>query len=277
MTDNTTFLDNTQEQLKAIVQPFQKELKQQQRKSDFIQQCILLASKNDFLKLDEHLKTKLASDIIEDESLAKCAAIFDALREYASEKVDLYRLEFIDDLTRLCKEADLEITIDSNKFSVLKGITGEFDFATRTTTINKKALKSIDPRRIVTAIQQHKRLLYDSPYDPQKFIDSIFATYKDMLKQNNGNTGDKVPVQDFYIAHVILMQSKPFLLNMDKARFKGYTTDQFSVDLWRYYESGIGGTSDGYRLNLTGGRNKALWLLDTNGETKQMSSISFEK
>lgn len=277
MTEQTTFLDSVQEKLKEIVQPFQKELNQQQRKADFIQQCILLAGRNDFLRLDEQLKTKIASEIIEDQALEGCAATFDDLRAYASEQVESYRFEFIEDLTRICKEADLEISIDSNKFSALKGINGEFDFATRTTTINKKVLKSIDPRRIVTAILQQKRLLYDSPYDPQKFIDGLYETYKELLKQNNGNIGDKLPVQDFYIAHVIAMQSKPFLINMDKARFKGYTLDQFSVDLWRYYESATVGTSDGYRLNLTGGRNKALWLLDSNGETKQMSSISFER
>lgn len=277
MTEQTTFLDSVQEKLKEIVQPFQKGLNQQQRKADFIQQCILLAGRNDFLRLDEQLKTKIASEIIEDQALEGCAATFDDLRAYASEQVESYRFEFIEDLTRLCKEADLEISIDSNKFFALKGINGEFDFATRTTTINKKVLKSIDPRRIVTAILQQKRLLYDSPYDPQKFIDGLYETYKELLKQNNGNIGDKLPVQDFYIAHVIAMQSKPFLINMDKARFKGYTLDQFSVDLWRYYESATVGTSDGYRLNLTGGRNKALWLLDSNGETKQMSSISFER
>ncbi len=277
MTDQANFLDNAQEKLKGILQPFQRELNQQQRKADFIKQCIRFADRDDFLRLDEQLKTKITSDIIEDEALEECAVIFDDLREYASEKVERYRFEFIEDLTRLCEEADLDITIDSNKFSVLKGINGEFDFATRVTTINKKVLKSIDPRRIVTAIQQHKRFLYDRPYDPQKFIDGLFTSYKFILKQSTGNIGDKIPVQEFYIAHVINMQSKPFLMNMDKVRFKGYTLDQFSVDLWRYYQAGIGGTSDGYRLNLTGGRTRqALWLLDSNGETKQMSSISFE-
>lgn len=277
MTDQTHFLDNAQEELKEIVQPFQRELNQQQRKADFIKQCIRLAGRDDFLGLDEQLKTKIASDIIEDEILEGCESTFEALKEYAAEKVERYRIDFIEDLTRLCDEADLEITIDSNKFTALKGINGEFDFTTRTTTINKKVLKSIDPRRIVTAVQQHKRLLYDRPYDPQKFIDSLFNTYKTALKQINGNMGDKLPVQDFYIAHVIELQSKPFLMNMDKARFKGYTLDQFSVDLWRYYQSDIHGTSDGYRLDLAGGRNKALWLLDSNGETQQMSSISFEQ
>ncbi len=277
MTDQANCLDNAQEKLKGILQPFQRKLNQQQRKADFIKQCIRFADRDDFLRLDEQLKTKITSDIIEDEALEECAVIFDDLREYASEKVERYRFEFIEDLTRLCEEADLDITIDSNKFSVLKGINGEFDFATRVTTINKKVLKSIDPRRIVTAIQQHKRLLYDRPYDPQKFIDGLFTSYKFILKQSTGNIGDKIPVQEFYIAHVINMQSKPFLMNMDKVRFKGYTLDQFSVDLWRYYQAGIGGTSDGYRLNLTGGRTRqALWLLDSNGETKQMSSISFE-
>ena len=277
MTEHTYLLEDAQDTLKAIVQPFQKELNQQQKKADFIKQCIRFAGRDDFLGLDEHLKTKIASAIIEDEELEGCAEIFDALREYSGEKVERYRLEFIEDLTNLCKDVDLKITFDSNKFSVLKGINGEFDFTARTTTINKKVLKSIDPRRIITAIQQHKRLLYDRPYDPQKFIDALLASYRIVLKQKNGNMGDKLFMQEFYIAHVIELQSKPFLINMDKARFKGYTLDQFSVDLWRYYQSDIAGTSDGYRLSLVSARGKALWLLDSHGETKQISTISFEK
>ena len=95
MTDKITVLDNAQEKLKAIVQPFQKELSQQQKKAEFIQQCIRLASQDDFLRLDEHLRTKTASEITQDQALEKCAATFDALREYAGEKVESYRLEFI--------------------------------------------------------------------------------------------------------------------------------------------------------------------------------------
>ncbi|SLM28910.1 conserved hypothetical protein [Desulfamplus magnetovallimortis] len=276
MTEHPDFLDSAQETLKEIVQPFQKELNQQLKKAEFIKLCIRLAGRDDFLGLDEQLKTKIASDIAEDEALAGCAATFESLKEYAAEKVERYRLEFIDDLTRLCQEAEIEIEIDANKFSSTKGITGTFDFANRQTTINKKVLKSIDPRRIVTAIQQQKRFLYDRPYDPIKFIDGLLKTYRDILKENSGKMGDKVAMQQFYISHVISLQSAPFLLNMDKSRFKGYTLDQFSVDLWRYYQSEVEATSDGYRLDLTGGRNKALWLLDTNGEVKQMSSISFE-
>lgn len=275
MTENNN-LEIAQEKLKAIVLPFQKEINRQQKKAEFIQQCIKLAAQDDFLRLDELFKTKTAFEIVEDEKLAESKAIFDDLREYAKEKVESYRFEFIEDLTKLCKEAGFEISIDSNRFEALKGISGEFDFATRTTVINKRILKSIDPRRIVTAIQQQKRILYDSPYDPQKFIDGLFSTYKEMLKKNRGNIGDKISIQEFYLAHVIDIQNKTFFLNMDKSKFKGYSIDQFSVDLWRYYDSNICGTSDGHRLNLAGGRNKALWLLDSTGETKQISSISFE-
>lgn len=277
MTDHPTFLDSAQESLKDIVQPYQRELNQQQKKADFIKLCMRLASRDDFLGLDEQLRLKIATDIAEDEILQGCAPTLASLREYAAEKVERYRLEFIEDLTRLCDEAELPITIDGNKFSVLKGIDGQFDFGKRTTTINKKVLKSIDPRRIVTAILQHKRRLYDGPYDPQKFIDSLFASYKEHLKMSEGKVGERVSVPEFYISHVISLQSKPFLQNMDKARFKGYTIDQFSVDLWRYYQSGIGGTSDGYRLDISGGRGKSLWLIDSDGETKMMTTIAFDK
>jgi hypothetical protein len=64
---------------------------------------------------------------------------------------------------------------------------------------------------------------------------------------------------------------------MDKAKFKGYSLDQFSVNLWRYFQAGIGGTSDGHVLQLTPGRNYSLWLLDSSGERRQITGISFQE
>ncbi len=62
---------------------------------------------------------------------------------------------------------------------------------------------------------------------------------------------------------------------MDKTKFRGYSLEQFGVDIWRYFEAGIGGTSNGNVLQLTPGRNYSLWLIDGNGEQKQTTGISF--
>ncbi|HDJ27775.1 MAG: hypothetical protein J7J70_11525 [Deltaproteobacteria bacterium] len=275
--DNEDFLQVNQEQLTAIVRPFQQELNRCQRLADFIKQCIRCAGRDDFLRLDELLNTKPATEVVQEEALAECAPILESLRADAREKVEKYRLEFIEDLTRLGNDAGLAIDIDFPRFSILKGIDGEIAFSERTTTINKKVLKSIDPRRIVAALVRLKKQLYDRPFNPQEYIDGLYETYVGICKADNLAVGQPVPIQRFYLQHVISLQSKTFFTNMDKAKFRGYSLEQFSVDLWRYFESGIGGTSDGKLLDLDPGRNFSLWLLDGVGERRQISSISFKE
>ena len=275
MTENTDFLEEIQDELKQIVQPYQRDLNQKIKKSEFIKLCIRCAGRDDFLRLDELLKSKIAEDIKVDEILETCTPIFESLGSYANEKVEEYRIELIEDLTLLCQEAELEIEVDFPRFTVLKGINGEIDFSTRCTTINKKVLKSIDPRRILTAISRLKHQLYDRPYDPQNFIDSLCRVYLELIKNEKLIPGDPISIQKFYLEYVMSLQTKIFFQNMDKGKFKGYSLDQFSVDIWRYFQAGIGGTSTGYELQLTPGRNKSLWLMDSQGELRQITAISF--
>jgi len=277
MIESTNYLENIQDNLKQIVQPYQKDLNQKIKKSEFIKLCIRCAGKDDFLRLDELLKSKIAEDIKEDKILEICTPIFESLGSYANEKVEEYRLELIEDLTRLCHEAELEIQVDFPRFTVLKGINGEINFSDRCTKINKKVLKSIDPKRILTAILRLKHQLYDRPYDPHKFIDSLCQVYLELIEKKKLTLGDPVSIQKFYLEYVISLQAKTFLKNMDKGKFKGYGLDQFSVDIWRYFQAGIGGTSKGYELQLTPGRGESLWLIDSRGESRIITSISFHK
>ncbi len=39
----------------------------------------------------------------------------------------------------------------------------------------------------------------------------------------------------------------------------------------------ISGTSKGYELQLSPGRNKSLWLMDSLGEARQITGISFHR
>ncbi|MEA1967831.1 MAG: hypothetical protein U9N77_06395 [Thermodesulfobacteriota bacterium] len=275
--ENDLFLEDVQEELKQIVQPFQRELNKKQKKADFIKQCIRGAEKEDFLRLDELLKSKIANEIEADEEFEECSAVFAGLRGYADEEVEQYRIQLIEDLIRLCEEAELEIEVDFPDFTVLKGINGKIDFSSRCTKINQTVLKSIDPRRITTTVQKLKRQLYDHPYDAQTFIDSLYQIYTDILAKGKLAPGDSVFMQQLYLEYVISLQSKPFFQNMDKAKFRGYSLDQFSVDMWRYYQSDIEKTSDGYEFQLSGGRSKALWIMDNQGELRQFSTISFTR
>ncbi|MCI5132940.1 MAG: hypothetical protein D3904_15850, partial [Candidatus Electrothrix sp. EH2] len=230
-----------------------------------------------FLQLEELLNSKTAQNVEDEEALSGCGPLFQTLREYTGEQVEKYRFAFIEDLSRLAEEAELPIEIDFPRFTVFKGIEGEIDFSKRSTTINKKILKSIDPRRIVTATLRLKKQLYDRPFDPQAFVDSLYATYTKINQQEDAAPGHPVGIQQFYLEYVISLQSKAFFINMDKSKFRGYSLDQFSVDLWRYFAAGIGGTSNGMMLQLRPGRNNSLWLIDSDGERRQITGISFQE
>ena len=275
--DQEIFLQENQENINNILRPFQQELKRGQRLADFLQQCLRCLGRDDFLQLEELLNSKMAQNVENEEALSECGPLFETLREYTKQQVEKYRFAFIEDLSRLAEEADLPLVLDFPRFSVLKGIEGEIDFSKRTTTINKKVLKSIDPRRIVTAALRWKKQLYDRPFDPQAFVDSLYATYKKINQQEDAVPGHPVGIQQFYLEYVISLQSKTFFTNMDKNKFRGYSLDQFGVDLWRYFEAGIGGTSDGMLLQLRPGRNNSLWLIDSDGERRQITGISFQE
>ena len=276
MSNPEGFLQEMQEGLSDTLKPYQQRLNQRQRMTDLVRQCIRCADRDDFFQLDELLKSRLASDIAKESGLKGCAKYLDRLRTYADEQVERYRIEFIEDLTSQAGEAELPMEIDFPRFSILKGIEGEVDFSERKTVINKKALKSIDPRRIIAAVRRVKQQLYDRPFDPQPFIDGLYKTYENIIKKEQGSPGQTVPMQQFYLEYVIAQQTRAFFQDMDKGKFRGYGLDQFAVDLWRYFQAKTGGTSDGYPLQLRPGRNSALWLIDSDGERRQITTISFQ-
>ena len=275
MADREEFLEQMQENLTAVLRPYQQQQNRRQRMADFVKQCIRCAERNDFFQLDELLKSKMARDVGEEVGLKDGAKFLDQLRTYADEQVERYRIQFIEDLEILAREAELPIEIDFPRIAVLKGIEGEVDFAQRKTTINKKALKSVDPKRIITVLRRVKQQLYDRPYDPQAFIDKLYHTYSEILKKEEQEIGHPVPMQQLYLEYVLSLQSRTFFQDMDKGKFRGYSLDQFAVDIWRYFQAGTGGTSNGYAAQLRAGRNNALWLIDSDGERRQITRISF--
>ena len=277
MVNSEAFLQEVQDGLSEILRPYQKQLDLQQRMAEFVNLCIRCAGRDDFIQLDELLKSKMAETVEDDGSLEGCRAVFDRLRTYADEKVERYRIQFIEDLVARAQEVALPLDVDFPRLSSLKGIEGTVDFGKRTTTINKKILKSIDPRRIVSALLKEKRELYDRPFDPQAFINALHQTYREMIKKENLPEGNSAAIQRFYFEYVMSLQSKAFLQDMAKGKFRGYSVDQFAVELWRYFQAGTGGTSEGYALQLRAGRSNSLWLIDSDGEKRQITGISFQR
>jgi hypothetical protein len=277
MTNSEEILREAQDSLSELLKPYQQQLNQRQQMAEFVKKCILCAGRNDFLQLDELLRSKMAEDVANEEGLSGSGEIFERLKSFADDQVERYRIEFIEDLTARASEAGLPFEIDFPRFTVMKGIEGSVDFSARRTTLNKRVLKSIDPRRIVAAAIRIKRELYDGPYDPRTFIDGLYRTYSEIINKDKSPAGQSVPLHRFYLEHVLSLQSKAFFQDMEKGKFRGYSLDQFAVDLWRYFEAGIGGTSQGHSLVLRAGRNNSMWLIDSDGQRRQFTGISFQE
>ena len=275
--EQLTNVEDAKHHLGEIVKPFQHELNRRQKKSDFIKKCIQSIEKNDFFQLDELLKSRQVGEVLEDVNLEGCAPIFSHLQVYADEQIEEYKSEFKNGLMQAAENAGLSMQIDLPRFFVLKGIEGEVNFATRQTMLNELTIKSFDPKRIVSAVLNLKRKLYDSVFEPQPFIDSLFMCYQEIVKKERQGLGDAVPIHQLYVDYVWSLQSKAFLQNMDKAKFKGYSVGQFSVDLWRFFTSDVSATAGGYCIRLAPGRIKSLWLIDQMGEKRQISHASFIK
>ncbi|MGA8165285.1 MAG: hypothetical protein WB791_09730 [Waddliaceae bacterium] len=274
---NELELQDTKDQLQEIMKPFQQEQIRRQKKSDFLKKCVRSVEKNDFFQLDELLTSKLPQDILQDSHFAGCDSIFSQLRTFADEKIENYRVEFKGALLQLAEEAGLPLKVDIPRFSVLKGIEGKLDFSNRKTVINQVILKSIDPERIISAIVKMKRKLYDNTFEPQKFIDALLQCYKEILKESGQAAVNAVPILQLYNSYVWSLQSKSFFQNMDKGKFKGYSIEQFAVDLWRFFESDVSSAAGGYRIRLNPGRGKSLSLIDQDGEKRQITHASFVK
>jgi hypothetical protein len=271
----STEIECFKDQLQEMIKPYQQEQNRRQKKSDFLKKCVQCIEKNDFFQLDELLKSNQAKDVLEDSNFKSCDSIFGELQKFAETQVDNYRVKFKGILLQLAEEGGLPLEVDFPRFSVLKGIEGTLDFSKRSTVINQTTIKSMDPKRIISTALNLKRKLYDTVFEPQKFIDSLLQCYKDILKEEHLGTGDVVPINQLYNDYVWSLQSKAFFQNMDKGKFKGYSIEQFAVDLWRFFESNVAIAEGGYRISLNPGRGKSLWLIDQKGEKRQITHASF--
>ncbi len=262
-------------QLQEIIKPYQQEQNRRQKKSDFLAKCVRCIEKNDFFQLDELLRSKQANDVLEDSNFKSCDSIFNQLRKFAETQVENYRVKFKSTLLQLAQEAGLPLEVDFPQFSVLKGIEGKLDFSTRSTIINQITIKSMDPKRIISTAVKLKRHLYDTPFEPQTFIDSLLQCYKEILKKEGRGAGDAVPIHQLYTDYVWSLQSKTFFQNMDKGKFKGCSIEQFAVNLWRFFESNVSTAEGEYRIRLNSGRGKSFWLIDQDGEKRQITHVLF--
>ena len=276
--ENEAFLQTQQTELGDMLRPYQREVNRRQRLADFINRCIRSAGRDDFFQLYELLHSRLATEVESEAGWEGVGDVFERLREDVTRKIERYQAQFMDDFARLVHEAGLPLENDFPRLRLLKGIDLEVSFQKKQTLINGKPLGSVDPQRIMRAVTQLKRRLYDRPFEPQTFIDGLFAAYQKVNQaEGRRRSGDTAPIQTVYVEYTLSLQPRGFFQDMAKGRFREYDADQFAVDLWRYFSSDVASTSDGHVMRLGPGRNNTLFLIEPTGERRRIASISFQR
>lgn len=263
--------------LHQVLKPYRQQQAMREKYIALITQCANSLDKDDFFALDELLNSPLAREVVTIAELADCEPLFAQMKTNTERRIEQYRLQFADDLQRYAVDAGLPFSLDYPRFAVLPGIAGEIQFTTRKTLLNSKTLNTIDPQRIVAAALKLKQQLYAPHYEAETFISSVFAVYQQYLHDHHKAMGEAVPMQEFYLRFVLSLQSKAFFQEMTKQKFKGYEVDQLAVDIWRYFQSGSGDVQQRYALALRPGRSNALWLIDSQGEKRQITSLAFQE
>jgi hypothetical protein len=268
------FLQEQQTRLTELLRPYQRELTRRQRLADFVNACIRSVGRDDFFTLYELLQSRACSEVEAEPGCAEARDIFNNLRDDATRKVERSQLSFQEDFSRLAQEAGLPVQNNFPRLRLLQGIELEVEFTQKRTLINGKPLKTVDPQRIMRAVLALKRHLYDRPFEPQGFIDGLYKVYH---KVTHGAEGGAAPIQTMYIEYTMSLQPRGFFQDMARGKFRGYDADQFAVDFWRYFTSDVSATSEGHALRLTPGRSNAMWLIDTSGERRRITSLSFQR
>lgn len=273
--ENEAFLQEQRAQLNELVRPYQRETNRRQRLADFVNQCMRSAARDDFFQIYDLLNSRQATDVEAEPGYEAIHDIFEALRQDALRKVERYQYHFMEDFAKLAAEAELPLKNEFPRLWLLKGIELEVKFTEKQTILNGKTLKTVDPQRIMRAVLTLKRRLYDRPFDPQRFIDGVFAAVHKVNHAAGRRDTDSAPIQQVYLEFTLSLQSRSFLQDMAKGRFREYDADQFAVDFWRYFNSDVAATSEGYVLRLDAGRSNAMWLIDASGEKRRFTSLTF--
>ena len=273
--ENEAFLQEQRDRLNELVRPYQRETNRRQRLADFVNQCMRSAARDDFFQLYDRLNSRQATDVEAEPGYEAAHDVFEALRQDALRKVERYQYHFMEDFAKLVAEAELPLENDFPRLQLLKGIELEVKFTAKQTVLNGKTLKTVDPQRIMRAVLTLKRRLYDRPFDPQQFIDGVFAAAQKVNRAAGRRDTDSAPIQPVYLEYTLSLQSRSFLQDMAKGRFREYDADQFAVDFWRYFKSDVASTSAGYVLRLDAGRGTTMWLIDSSGAKRRFSALTF--
>lgn len=135
--------------------------------------------------------------------------------------------------------------------------------------IDKKHYSCLRPKKLVEIVKANQERLNKAPFNASSFVNELYEAYGVALLK-----GKKTEGADIYLSVLYKLMAP-----MARAR-KEYDAQSFAFDLARLYQVRDEiSTKDGSRLQFGSSRNanKAIRILDANGNEQFLCTVSFYK
>lgn len=193
--------------------------------------------------------------------------------------------KFAEALTEAMKEKGFE---PDGRFPDLKTwlLTLSFDFDRQRMTIwygpkqERLGIEKLDAKKIAKKVEEIHRSLAEKPLNENDFMNRLYTAYMRLLRINNLNEGEYVPIIQVLNELSFIIQDKSFMIDPSKVNFTEYTRVQFSYDLYRCKNVYEGKILELETATMKKSMNRAdyLWIPKNDyGEGQVCSSLRFRR
>jgi hypothetical protein len=188
------------------------------------------------------------------------------------------RMDFDKKFLLICRELNMNgVKGDSMSEFRIQGILSlkinfQKRFAEIKTFARSKRIKSMDPTIIAHELKKELVRLFDRPFEPKLFLNSLFSAYQKLQSESKKN----VLIKDVHRILWLEKQKDIFFESSDSAKMISYPLDEFSIDLGKLIQSGVQSLDNGYicRISLgSGGIN----IYRTDGDFNAYKFLEFSK
>lgn len=203
----------------------------------------------------EALITSLSADLTQAKS---AVSAFDAAAYFESG-------DFAQQMLSVCAEEEIDTRGDFPVYEMFP-YRVKLDTENQDIYLDRKKVQCMRPKSFVELVKKGQERLNKAGFNAQTFVNELAEAYDLAVIK-----AKKQPGYDIYLTSLY-----KFLAPMSRFR-KDYDQQSFAFDLARLYSSDIQETKNGRRFQFGPSRNqnKAIRILDRNGQEQYLSTICF--
>lgn len=178
--------------------------------------------------------------------------VLDAVQREIAAAYEATLLTYDRELREACARVrpDWQITGRFPSYQINRRFAVSFDLKTHTVQLESLTVHSFQISAVVGRLQKRYKDLWESPFDPHKFLEEVRAAYQRALLLDGGSLGQELYLYKVHREILASRQSSSFWRTSRGLR--AYPEDAFAADLSRLLSSGI----TTYALTLIPGRQQ---------------------